>query len=75
MTLPRLNLLVIRFEELAARLGFDFGDVESILAPVRGQGIEVVIDVKQTQLGLRAVVKDPNDRSVNLVRPTSGEPG
>lgn len=51
----------------ATRLGFEVDEVESVLALLRDQGVEVVSDLKQTQWGLRAVVKDPDGRSVELV--------
>ena len=50
------------------RLGFEIDEVESILASLRDQGVHVVKDLKQTQWGLRAVVKDPDGRSVELVQ-------
>ena len=50
------------------RLGFEVDEVESILASLRDQGVELVNDLKQTQWGLRAVVKDPDGRSVELVK-------
>jgi predicted enzyme related to lactoylglutathione lyase len=52
----------------APRLGFEVGNVEPILASLQDQGAEVVSDLKQTQWGLRAVVKDPDGRSVELVQ-------
>ncbi|MEX1028309.1 MAG: VOC family protein [Candidatus Paceibacterota bacterium] len=52
----------------STRLGFDLDDVESVVASLRDQGAEVVGDLKQTQWGLRAVVKDPDGRSVELVQ-------
>lgn len=50
------------------RLGFEVDEIESILASLRVQCVEVVNDLKQTQWGLRAVVKDPDGRSVELVQ-------
>ena len=52
----------------ATRLGFEVDEVESVLALLRDQGSEVVSDPKQTQWGLRTVVKDPDGRSVELVQ-------
>ncbi len=52
----------------STRLGFEVDEVESILATLRDQGVEVVNDLKQTKWGLRAVVKDPDGRSVELVQ-------
>lgn len=54
--------------ERSTRLGFDIDDVRSVFASLRDQGVEVVSDLKQTQWGLRAVVKDPDGRSVELVK-------
>lgn len=51
----------------ATRLGFEVDEVETIIDSLRDQGVEVVSDLKQTQWGLRAVVKDPDGRSVELV--------
>lgn len=48
------------------RLGFSVGDVESILATMRDQNVEIVNDLKQTKWGLRTVVKDPDGRSVEF---------
>ena len=49
------------------RLGFSVGDVESLVATLRDQGVEFVSDLKQTKWGLRAVVKDPDGRSVEVL--------
>lgn len=50
------------------RLGFNVEDALSVVAKLREQDVEVVSDLKQTQWGLRAVVKDPDGRSVELVQ-------
>ena len=50
------------------RLGFDVEDVKAVLASLRNQCAEVVSDLQQTQWGLRAVVKDPDGRSVEVVQ-------
>lgn len=52
----------------ATRLGFEVAEGESVLALLRDQGVEVVNDLKQTHWGLRAVVKDPEGRSVELMQ-------
>lgn len=52
----------------STRLGFEIDDVESIVGLLRDQGVEVVSDLRQSQWGLRAVVKDPDDRSVELMQ-------
>ena len=57
--------------ERTTRLGFEVDEIESILASLRDQGVEVVNNLKQTQWGLRAVVKDPDGRSVELVQETA----
>jgi lactoylglutathione lyase len=55
------------------RLGFDVNDVQSAVATLQEHGLEIVNDPKQTQWGLRAVVKDPDGRSVELIQQTSEE--
>ncbi|MGE0609869.1 MAG: VOC family protein [Pirellulales bacterium] len=50
------------------RLGFEVDDVKSVIESLRQQGFEITNDMKQTQWGLRAVVKDPDGRSVELTR-------
>lgn len=50
------------------RLGFEVPDIESVLVSLRDHSLEVVSDLKQTPWGLRAVIKDPNGRSVELVQ-------
>ena len=52
----------------STRLGFRVADVESILATLRDHEFEVMSDLKQTKWGLRAVVQDPEGRSVELVQ-------
>ncbi|QDU64013.1 Glyoxalase-like domain protein [Planctomycetes bacterium Pan216] len=56
------------FEEVdgTTRIGFEVDDVKSVLALLKDQ-CDVVSNRKQTQWGLRAVVKDPDGRSVELV--------
>lgn len=50
------------------RLGFDVTDIAIVLDGLRSSGAEIVNDVKVTQWGLRAVVRDPDGRSVELVQ-------
>lgn len=50
------------------RLGFDVDDVQSVVDSLREHGLEIVNDLKQTQWGLRAVVKDSDGRSVELIQ-------
>jgi predicted enzyme related to lactoylglutathione lyase len=52
----------------ATRIGFEVDGVESVLALLRDQGVEIVSGLKQTQWGLRAVVKDPDGRTVELMQ-------
>lgn len=52
----------------STRLGFDVDDVQSVVDSLREHGLEIVNDLKQTQWGLRAVVKDPDGRLVELVQ-------
>lgn len=50
------------------RRGFDVDDVQSVADSLREHGSEIVKDLKQTQWGLRAVFKDPDGRSVELIQ-------
>ena len=59
--------------DAATRLGFNVDDVQSVVDSLREHGLEILRDLKQTQWGLRAVVKDPDGRSVELIQQTSGE--
>lgn len=52
----------------STRLGFSVDDVKSALSTLRDHGVEVISDLKQTKWGLRAVVQDPDGRSVELVQ-------
>ncbi|HUG18712.1 MAG TPA: VOC family protein [Planctomycetaceae bacterium] len=54
--------------ERTTRLGFEVVDVESILASLRNHDVQVVSDLKQSPWGLRAIVRDPDGRSVELVQ-------
>lgn len=47
------------------RLGFGVSDVKEVVESVR-EVTEVVSEPKQTQWGLRAVVRDPDGRAVEL---------
>lgn len=53
------------------RLGFGVSDVEGVVESVR-ELAEVVSEPKQTQWGLRAVVRDPDGRAVELYGQRSG---
>ena len=50
------------------RLGFDVRDLGSIVVSLREMGAQVVSDQKQTQEGLRALVKDPDGRTIELAQ-------
>ncbi|MCC9602855.1 VOC family protein [Stieleria sp. JC731] len=52
------------------RIGFSVDDIESILATMRDQNVEILNDLKQTRWGLRTVVKDPDGRSVEMTKAT-----
>ena len=47
------------------RLGFGVSDLESVVEAVRKQ-TEVVTEPKQTEWGKRAVVRDPDGRTIEL---------
>ena len=51
--------------DVTTRVGFGINDVEDVVESVR-QLTEVVSEPKQTQWGLRAVVRDPDGRAVEL---------
>ncbi len=51
--------------DATTRLGFGVSDVKEVVESVR-QLAEVVSEPKQTQWGLRAVVRDPDGRAVEL---------
>lgn len=50
------------------RLGFHIGDVAAVVASVRDYGCEIPSEPRKSQWGLRAVVKDPDGRMVELVQ-------
>lgn len=52
----------------AIRLGFEIEDVNATLETMRASGVEVANDVKQSQWGLRAVVRDCDGRTIELVQ-------
>lgn len=52
----------------STRLGFEMDDVVSVVASLQNQGITIMNELKQTQWGLRAVVKDPDGRAVELLQ-------
>ena len=54
--------------DVTTRLGFDVNDAGSVLNTLRLSDVEIISDLKQTKWGLRAVVKDSDGRSVDLVQ-------
>lgn len=54
--------------DATTRLGFNVNDAVSVLDALRLSNIEIVSDLKQTKWGLRAVVRDSDGRSVELVQ-------
>jgi predicted enzyme related to lactoylglutathione lyase len=51
------------------RLGFEVEDIDDILRRLRPLGIKILTELKSSQWGLRAVVQDPDGRSMELVQP------
>lgn len=49
-----------------ARIGFSVPDVDSIIETLRATGIEIVVEPKDSPWGRRAVVRDPDEHSVEL---------
>ena len=54
--------------DAATRLGFNVNDAVAVLDALRSSNAEIVSELKQTKLGLRAVVRDSDGRSVELVQ-------
>lgn len=54
--------------DATTRLGFVVKDAASVLNTLRLSDIEIISDLKQTKWGLRAVVRDSDGRSVELVQ-------
>ncbi len=50
------------------RLGFELEDVVATVETLRSADVEIVSDVKESGRSLRAVVRDPDGRSVELVQ-------
>ncbi len=53
---------------VTTRLGFDVDDAASVLSTLRLSDVKIISDLKQTTWGLRAVVRDSDGRSVELVQ-------
>lgn len=49
------------------RLGFEIENVAAVLPSLRSSGVKIVSEPKPSQWGLRAVIRDPDGRSVELV--------
>ncbi len=60
--------------DAATQLGFDVNDAVSVLDALRLSNIEIVSDLKQTTWGLRAIVRDSDGRSVELVQSDGSRP-
>jgi lactoylglutathione lyase len=54
--------------DAASRLGFAVGDVEAVMRSLREIGAPVVNPPQETAWGYRAVVRDPDERAVELYR-------
>ena len=52
----------------STRLGFEIEGITSKLDSLRSCGIEIISEPKESEWGLRAVVKDPDGRSVELLQ-------
>ena len=54
--------------DVTTRLGFVVKDASSVLNTLRLSDVEIISDLKQTKWGLRAVVRDSDGRTVELVQ-------
>ena len=54
--------------DAATRLGFTVDNAVSVLEALRLSNVEIVSELKQTRWGFRAVVRDSDGRSVELVQ-------
>jgi lactoylglutathione lyase len=52
----------------ATRLGFEVDGITSKLDSLRSIGTEIISEPKESEWGLRAVVQDPDGRSVELLQ-------
>ena len=57
----------------AVMLGFHVADLNSTLETLKALGTVIVTEPKQSDWGLRAVVQDPDGRSVDLSEPTTSQ--
>lgn len=54
--------------DVTTRLGFVIKDATSVLGTMRLSDVEIISDLKQTKWGLRAVARDSDGRTVELVQ-------
>jgi len=54
--------------DVTTRLGFDVNDAASVLNTLRLSDFKIISDLKQTKWGLRAIVRDSDGRTVELVQ-------
>lgn len=54
--------------DVTTRLGFVVKDAASVLNTLRLSDVEIISDLKQTKWGLRAIVRDSDGRTVELVQ-------
>jgi hypothetical protein len=54
--------------DVTTRLGFVVKDADSVLNTLRLSDVKIISDLKQTKWGLRAVVRDSDGRSVELLQ-------
>jgi lactoylglutathione lyase len=56
----------VQAEDHLTRLGFSVGDLATTLRALEATGAAVISEPRQTEWGLRAVVRDPDGRAVEL---------
>lgn len=52
----------------STRLGFTVGNLDEKLSALKSAGVTIAAESKSTSWGLRAVVQDPDGRSVELLQ-------
>jgi catechol 2,3-dioxygenase-like lactoylglutathione lyase family enzyme len=52
--------------ELGSRIGFTVPKLEELMKSLRSEGVVIIEEAKQSDWGYRAVVRDPDGRSVEL---------
>lgn len=50
------------------RLGFEVEDLTCVVHSLRVSGVEILREIKASNWGLRAVVRDPDNRSIELLQ-------